>query len=137
VTGRTARRRAAAALAVAVAAALLAAGCGGSDDDDAAAGPAATAAPTAPAATAPATTAPAPVGPGSVSAGKQVFAQTCAGCHAGLGTRAAFGPRLAEKGLSTATIRTTVVDGRNQMPASLVEGQELADVVAYVESLQQ
>ena len=123
--------------------ALLAAGCGG--DDDAAAGPTSSAAPvttapapvtTAPATTAPATTAEAPRGAGSAAAGRQVFAQTCAGCHAALGMRAGFGPKLAGQGLSAATIRTTVEDGPGQMPAGLVEGQDLADVVAYVESLQ-
>lgn len=128
--------------------ALLVAGCGGSDDDDAAAGSTSAAAPvtTAPATTAPATTAPAttaptttaeaPVADGTVAAGKQVFEQTCAGCHAGLGTQTGYGPKLAGKGLSEAAIRTMVTNGGNLMPAGLVEGQELADVVAYVSSLQ-
>jgi cytochrome c2 len=124
---------------------LAAAGCGG--DDDAAEAPAATTATattapatTAPASTAPATTAPATTAPakaGTAAAGKQVFAAApCAGCHAGLGTRAGFGPKLAGQGLTTAQIRTTIVNGKNQMPAGLVEGQDLADVVAYVSSLQ-
>jgi cytochrome c2 len=130
--------------------ALAAAGCGGDDDDGAAEAPATTAAATAPATTAPATTAPAatapattapatpvPAGTGDATAGKEVFAAApCAGCHAGLGTRAGFGPKLAGQGLSRATIRTTVVNGRGQMPAGLVEGQDLSDVVAYVYSLQ-
>jgi cytochrome c2 len=129
---------------------LAAAGCGG--DDDAADAPAATTAPattapattapatTAPATTAPATTAPATTAPakaGTAAAGKQVFAAApCAGCHAGLGTRAGFGPKLAGQGLTETQIRTTIVNGKNQMPAGLVEGQDLADVVAYVHSLQ-
>jgi cytochrome c551 len=129
---------------VAVAAVLAAIGCGG-DDEPPAAGPATTAAPTttAPATTspattptAPATTAEEPAGPGSVAAGKQVFQGTCSGCHAGLGTRTGYGPKLAGKGLTTASIRTTVQNGRGPMPAGLVSGQELEDVVAYVFSLQ-
>jgi cytochrome c2 len=141
------RAWAAAALAVA---ALAAAGCGG-DDDDAGEAPAATTAaatapattapaPTAPATTAPATTAPAttaPAGAGDAARGEELFTSaSCAGCHAGLGTRAGFGPKLADQGLTAAEVRTTVANGRGQMPAGLVEGQDLSDVVAYVVSLQ-
>jgi len=129
------RAWAAAALAVA---ALAAAGCGGSDDEGGA-GPASAAAPasTAPATTAEAPAATAPVGPGDVAAGKQVFvAASCAGCHKGIGTKPGYGPKLAGTGLSTAEIRTTVIEGGSLMPGGLVEGQDLADVVAYVESLQ-
>ena len=136
------RTRAWAAVALA-AAALAAAGCGGDDDDGAAAeAPATTAATTAPATTAPATTAAAPastapVGPGTAAAGKQVFvAASCGGCHKGLGTKPGYGPKLAGKGLSEAQIRTTVIEGGQLMPGGLVEGQDLADVVAYVLSLQ-
>lgn len=125
--------------AVLIAAALAAAGCGGDSDDDAQA-PATSAPPatTAPATTAPATTAPeAPVGPGDVSAGKRVFVSaSCAGCHKGIGTKPGYGPKLAGKGLSEAVIRTTVIEGGSLMPGGLVEGQDLADVVAYVASLQ-
>lgn len=138
------RTRAWAAAALAVAA-LAAAGCGG-DDDGAAEAPATTAAATtapattAPAITAPATTAPATTAPaaaGTAAAGEEVFAAApCAGCHAGLGTRAGFGPKLAGQGLTKAQIQTTIVNGKNQMPAGLVEGQDLANVVAYVYSLQ-
>ena len=139
------RTRAWAAAALA-AAALAAAGCGGDDDDagGAAEAPPATtsaavttaATTAAPPATAP-STATAPAGAGNAGRGKEVFAaEPCAGCHAGLGTRAGFGPKLADQGLSAAVIRTTIVNGRGQMPAGLVEGQELADVVAYVRSLQ-
>ncbi len=93
----------------------------------------------APLATGPAATAPpagAPVGAGSPAAGKVVFSNTCAGCHAGLGTRAGFGPQLAAQGLTAVVITTTVENGKGQMPAGLASGQDLADVVAYVESLQ-
>lgn len=129
------RQRAWAAAALA-AAALAAASCG--SDDDGAAGPTSSAAPAttaqAPATTAPATTA---VAPGDASAGKQVFvAASCAGCHKGLGTKPGYGPKLAGKGLTEAEIRTTVIEGGSLMPGGLVEGQDLADVVAYALSLQ-
>lgn len=132
------RRRAWAAAALA-AVALAAGGCG--SDDDGAAGPTSSAAPAttaqAPATTAPATTPVAPVGPGDVSAGKQVFvAASCAGCHKGIGTKPGYGPKLAGKGLAKAEIRARVIEGGSLMPAGLVEGQDLADVVAYVSSLQ-
>ena len=132
------RHRAWAAAALVVVA-LAAAACG-SDDDDAGAEATTSAAPpataTAPATTAPTTTAEAPVGPGTVAAGKVVFTQNCAGCHAGLGTKPGYGPKLAGKGLSEADIRNMVNNGGSLMPSGLVEGQDLADVVAYVSSLQ-
>lgn len=127
----------------AVGAALLtAAACGGGDDEPTSAASttdATTSATTAPTTTAPATTAPAttaPAGAGDAAVGEQVFQQTCAGCHAGGGTKAGIGPQLSGAGLTPAKIRSILENGQNQMPAGLVEGQELADVVAYVASLQ-
>jgi mono/diheme cytochrome c family protein len=100
--------------------------------------PPTTSAPAAPTETiAPATTTEtAPAGTGDVAAGEAVFASTCQGCHADLGHKAAFGPKLAGLGLSAETIRTTVVNGRSPMPAGLVSGTDLDNVVAYVESIQ-
>lgn len=139
--GRTTRGWTTAAALPVLVAALVVTGCGGSNDGGAAQASSEAPAATAPATAAPATTAPAatpaaPLKPGTAAAGKQVFAATCAGCHAGLGTRAGFGPKLAGLGLSKAFILTTVTNGRNQMPAGLVHGQDLADIVAYVSSLQ-
>ena len=135
-------RRRLGAVAVLAVAAVAVAGCGGGSGNDSGAAasttaPAATTpATTAPATTAPATTAEVPLSAGTAAAGKVVFAATCSGCHAGLGTRAAFGPQLSGQGLTPAFIKTTLENGRGQMPAGLVSGQKLADVVAYVESLQ-
>ena len=125
------RHRAWAAAALVVVA-LGAAACGSDDDDSGAAATTTEAAST----TAPATTAEAAVGPGTVAAGKVVFTQNCAGCHAGLGTKPGYGPKLAGKGLTEAHIRDMVNNGGSLMPSGLVEGQDLADVVAYVSSLQ-
>jgi mono/diheme cytochrome c family protein len=145
---RSARIRAAAALAVVAACGSLAlAGCGSSDSSQAP--PAATTAATtspAPATTTPATTAPegtttattttSPAGAGDAAAGKVLFAQTCEACHAGLGTRAAVGPKLAGLGLKPAFIRMRVEKGKSPMPAGLVTGKDLEDIVAYVKSIQ-
>lgn len=138
---RRARPLAVAALAVAV---LATAACGGEDEpaasSSAPATPATTATGTADTGTSVATptTAPAATAPsaGDVAAGERVFSQTCAGCHAGGGTKAGIGPRLAGAGLTPARIASILENGQNQMPAGLVEGRELADVVAYVSSLQ-
>ena len=60
----------------------------------------------------------------------------CSGCHAELGNKAAFGPKLAGQGLTEAEIRDTIENGKGQMPAGLAEGQDLEDLAAYVSSLQ-
>lgn len=131
--------RTTAALAVALACGALAvAGCGDSSSDSqpqaSTTSPATTAPPPAPP---PAPAAPpAPLRPGDVAAGQAVFAESCDTCHAGLGSRAYIGPRLAGQGLTASLIRTRVVQGKAPMPAGLASGQDLADVVAYVLSLQ-
>ena len=69
---------------------------------------------------------------GSVSDGRQVFVQNCQVCHFAGGTRAGIGPRLAGRGLSASRIRDQVVNGGGGMPAGLVTGQKLTDVVTFV-----
>lgn len=139
MTRGTSHPWAVAALVVAVACGALAvAGCG---DSNSASQPPASTAPPATTAPPPApppapATPPAPLRPGDVAAGKAVFAESCDTCHAGLGSRAYIGPRLAGQGLTPSLIRTRVVQGKSPMPAGLVHGQDLADVVAYVLSLQ-
>ncbi len=61
----------------------------------------------------------------------------CFGCHTGAGRRAAFGPKIVGQGLSTAIIRTTIENGRGQMPASEASAQALDDIAAYVAILQE
>lgn len=74
--------------------------------------------------------------PGDVAAGKTIFEAKCSGCHAGLGTEAGgVGPQLKGTALDTAGIRNVVKNGRGAMPGGLVSGTEVADVVAYVESI--
>jgi cytochrome c551 len=73
---------------------------------------------------------------GEVEAGLEVFAANCTSCHTDNGNRAGVGPQLAGAGLDAAAIETTVVNGRGIMPGGLVSGEDLANVVAYVESIQ-
>jgi cytochrome c551 len=73
---------------------------------------------------------------GDVEAGLEVFAANCTSCHTDNGNQAGVGPQLAGAGLDAATIETTVVNGRGIMPAGLVSGEDLTNVVAYVESIQ-
>jgi mono/diheme cytochrome c family protein len=71
---------------------------------------------------------------GDVESGQQVFTRVCAGCH-GEEAEGGTGPRLAGSGLDADQIAETVERGSGIMPAGLVNGQEQADVVAYVESI--
>ncbi|MBU6362848.1 MAG: cytochrome c oxidase subunit II [Acidobacteria bacterium] len=75
--------------------------------------------------------------PGDAAAGKAVFEAKCSGCHAGLGTQAGgVGPKLAGINWSDEQIRTQVKNGKGAMPGGLVNGTDLANVVAYVQSIQ-
>ena len=71
---------------------------------------------------------------GDVSRGAAVFMRECASCH-GASAEGGVGPALAESGLDAATVTAAVQQGRGVMPAGVVEGQEQADVVAYVVSI--
>jgi mono/diheme cytochrome c family protein len=67
--------------------------------------------------------------------GGQLFAENCATCHGGEGTGGGVGPRLAGSGVSQGEARATIENGRGVMPADLVEGQDLEDVLAYLETI--
>lgn len=72
---------------------------------------------------------------GDVSRGEAVFADECASCHGDGGKGGGVGPALFETGLDATQVSTVVQQGRGVMPAGIVSGQELADVVAYVASV--
>ena len=76
--------------------------------------------------------------PGDVAAGKTIFQTTCTGCHAGLGTQAGgVGPKLqGMPGLTQEKVTTQITNGGGPMPGGLVSGKDMADVTAYVMSLQ-
>jgi mono/diheme cytochrome c family protein len=66
--------------------------------------------------------------------GEQLFAENCASCH-GEGGTGGVGPTLAGSAISLDDARTTIENGSGVMPADLVEGQELEDVLAYLQTI--
>ena len=74
---------------------------------------------------------------GDAEAGLAVFQASCTGCHLADGTQdGGVGPKLAGLGLDADTIHNQVVNGGGAMPAGLVSGTDLDNVVAYVLSIQ-
>ena len=67
--------------------------------------------------------------------GERLFADNCAGCHGEGGTGGGVGPTLAGSGVSADVARSTIENGSGVMPAGLVEGQELEDVLAYLDTI--
>ncbi len=67
--------------------------------------------------------------------GEELFAANCAGCHGEGGTGGGVGPTLAGRQISLDEARATIENGSGVMPADLVEGQELEDVLAYLETI--
>lgn len=125
-------RRAAAALLAVAALGIGAVGCGDDDDSGDAGTPAATTA-------APGTTAAPPAGGGDATAGKEVFAANCSGCHtlADAGATGAAGPNLDDLKPDEATVQNQVTNGGSAMPAfgDRLSEQQIADVAAYVSSV--
>jgi cytochrome c551 len=75
---------------------------------------------------------------GDPVAGKAVFAARCTSCHLGDGTEdGGAGPNLSGKGSNHTPeqLEAVVVEGRGAMPAGIVSGTDLDNVVAYVYSL--
>lgn len=73
--------------------------------------------------------------PGDVAAGKAVFEAKCSGCHAELGAKAGVGPKIVGTKLTTDELRTQIKNGKGAMPGGLATGTDLANVVAFVESI--
>lgn len=76
---------------------------------------------------------------GDAAAGEAVFTGVggCQGCHMNGGNDAGgVGPQLAGQGLDPAGVENVIVNGQGAMPAGLVSGDDLTNVVAYVISLQ-
>jgi mono/diheme cytochrome c family protein len=67
--------------------------------------------------------------------GGQLFAENCASCHGEGGTGGGVGPRLAGSGISQDDARARIQTGGGVMPADLVEGQDLEDVLAYLQTI--
>ena len=80
----------------------------------------------------------APSGPpvaGDAARGETLFAENCASCHGEGGAGGGVGPTLAGSGVARADAQATIEDGSGIMPADLVSGQELSDVLAYLETI--
>jgi mono/diheme cytochrome c family protein len=67
--------------------------------------------------------------------GEQLFAENCASCHGDGGTGGGIGPTLAGAEVSLDEARSTIENGSGVMPAGLVSGQDLEDVLAYLETI--
>jgi mono/diheme cytochrome c family protein len=67
--------------------------------------------------------------------GDQLFAENCARCHGDDGTGGGIGPTLAGAEVSLDDARSTIENGSGVMPAGLVSGQDLEDVLAYLETI--
>ena len=78
---------------------------------------------------------PAAAGADPVSRGEALFAENCAACHGDAGRNASIGPDLAGNPISIEDAREQIETGGDGMPAALVEGQDLEDVLAYLETI--
>jgi mono/diheme cytochrome c family protein len=67
--------------------------------------------------------------------GEQLFAANCATCHGVEGQGGGVGPALAGNEVSIDEARSTIENGSGVMPAGLVTGQDLEDVLAYLETI--
>ena len=76
-------------------------------------------------------------GAGEASRGETLFADKCASCHGEGGTGGGVGPTLAGSDVSLAEAQATIENGSGVMPADLVSGQDLNDVLAYLERITQ
>jgi cytochrome c551 len=77
----------------------------------------------------------APTGQGDAGQGEQLFAENCAGCHGEGGTGGGVGPTLAGSQISLGEARSTIENGSGVMPPDLVQGQDLEDVLAYLQTI--
>ena len=70
-----------------------------------------------------------------VARGEALFAEHCSGCHGDAGRNASIGPDLAGNPVTIDEAREQIETGGGGMPADLVQGQELEDVLAYLETI--
>jgi mono/diheme cytochrome c family protein len=70
---------------------------------------------------------------GDPARGEQLFAENCATCHGEGGEGGGVGPRLVGNDVSIDQARSTIKNGSGVMPAGLVTGQGLEDVLAYLD----
>ena len=80
---------------------------------------------------------PAATAAGDATRGETLFAENCAGCHGENGEGGGVGPTLAGSGVAREDAQATIENGSGIMPADLVSGQDLSDVLAYLEAIAQ
>jgi mono/diheme cytochrome c family protein len=66
--------------------------------------------------------------------GQVVYAQSCAGCHGETG-EGGIGPALQGNPITLAAAKAQIENGGGTMPAQLVDGQKLDDVLAYLATI--
>src|SRR5512133_1939318 len=76
-----------------------------------------------------------PPASGDPAHGQELFAENCASCHGEGGQGGGVGPTLAGNPISIADARSRIENGGGVMPANLVSGQDLADVLAYLQTI--
>lgn len=76
-----------------------------------------------------------PPASGDAAHGEELFADNCASCHGEGGQGGGVGPTLAGNPISIADARSRIESGGGVMPPNLVSGQDLADVLAYLETI--
>lgn len=72
---------------------------------------------------------------GDAYLGELAFQETCASCHGAGGAGGGIGPALTGTSLDIAAVKAQIETGSGTMPANLVDGQRLADVLAYVQQI--
>lgn len=72
---------------------------------------------------------------GDANLGRALFAENCATCHGEGGEGGGIGPTLAGNEISLQEARATIENGRGAMPAGLVEGEDLENVLAYLATI--
>ena len=72
---------------------------------------------------------------GDAARGEALFDENCASCHGEGGVGGGVGPTLAGSGVSAENAQATIENGSGIMPADLVSGQDLNDVLAYLETI--
>jgi mono/diheme cytochrome c family protein len=72
-------------------------------------------------------------GPRDATRGETLFAEKCQTCHGVRGEGGGVGPALVGSDLTISEARTKILEGGGVMPPELVTGQDLEDVLAYLQ----
>jgi cytochrome c550 len=70
---------------------------------------------------------------GDAARGETLFAQNCQTCHGEGGEGGGIGPTLVGSETTIGQARATIENGSGVMPGGLVTGEDLDDVLAYLQ----